>query len=60
MSLFKALYGYDPEFHVDVADDVPEGEIPTARDRIKKLHELRQGLRDQLNVARQRQIENYN
>lgn len=56
----KALYGVDPEFHVDVADNVPEREIPAAKDRIRKLHELRQGLRDQLNTARQRQIENYN
>jgi hypothetical protein len=60
MSPFKALYGYDPEFHVDIADDVPKGEIPAAKDRIQKLHELRQGLREQLNVVRQRQIEYYN
>jgi transposase InsO family protein len=60
MSPFKALYGYDPEFHVDIADDVPEREIPAAKERIRKLHELRQGLRDQLNAARQRQIEYYN
>ena len=60
ISPFRALYGFDPEFHVDVADNVPEGEIPAAKDRIRKLHELRQGLRNQLNTARQRQIENYN
>ena len=48
MSPFKALYGYDLEFHVDIADDVPEGEIPAAKDRVRKLHELRQGLREQL------------
>ena len=54
MSPFKALYGFDPEFHVDVADDVPEGEIPAARDRIQKLHELRQRLRNQLSVAQKR------
>ena len=34
MLLFKALYGYDPEFHVDIADDVPEGEILAAKNRI--------------------------
>ncbi|EED18396.1 hypothetical protein TSTA_121390 [Talaromyces stipitatus ATCC 10500] len=60
VSLFKALYGFDLEFHIDVADNVPEGEIPAAKDRIRKLYKLRQGLRDQLNTARQCQIEYYN
>jgi hypothetical protein len=60
ISPFKALYGYDPEFHVDVAVDVPEGEIPAARERIRKLHELRQGLRDQFITAQNRQIKYYN
>ena len=47
MSPFKALYGFDPEFHVNITDDVPEEEVPTVKDCIKKLHELRQGLREQ-------------
>jgi hypothetical protein len=51
MSPFRALYGFDPEFHVDVADSVPAREIPAAKDRVQKLHELRQTLRDQLNAA---------
>ena len=60
MSPFRAMYGYDPEFYVDVADDVPEGEIPAAKDRIKKLHELRATLRDQVLKAQERQIKYYN
>ncbi|ODQ68854.1 hypothetical protein LIPSTDRAFT_225261 [Lipomyces starkeyi NRRL Y-11557] len=52
MSPFRVMYGYDPEFYVDVADDVPAGEIPAAKDRIKKLHELRMTLRDQLLKSR--------
>ena len=60
MPPFRALYGYDPEFHVDIADDVPNGEVPAAKDRVKKLHELRQGLRDQFLTAQKRQIEYYN
>jgi transposase InsO family protein len=60
MSPFRAMYGYDPEFHVDVADDVPKGEIPAAKDRIKKLHELRATLRDQVLRAQERQIRYYN
>ena len=60
ISPFKALYGYDPEFHVDIADDVPEGEIPAAKDRVRKLHELRQDLREQFLKAQERQIKYYN
>jgi transposase InsO family protein len=60
MSPFRAMYGYDPEFHVDVADDVPKGEAPAAKDRIKKLHELRATLRDQVLKAQERQIKSYN
>ena len=60
MSPFKAMYGYDPEFHVDVADDTPRGEIPAARDRIEKLHELRSALREQLLKAQERQMKYYN
>ena len=41
MPPFRVLYGYDPEFHVDIADDALEREIPAAKDRIRKLHELR-------------------
>ena len=60
ISPFKALYGYDPEFHVDVADDIPEREIPAAKDRVRKLHELRQTLREQLIKIQERQIKYYN
>jgi hypothetical protein len=60
ISPFRAMYGYDPEFYVDVADDVPEGEIPAAKDRIKKLHELRATLRDQVLKAQEKQIKYYN
>ena len=60
ISPFKALYGYDPEFHVDIADDVPKGEIPAAQDRVRKLYELRQGLREQLIKVQERQIKYYN
>ena len=41
ISPFKALYGYDPEFYVDIADDVPEREVPVVKDRIRKLYKLR-------------------
>jgi hypothetical protein len=35
------MYGYDPDFHVDVEGDVSPGRAPAALDRIKKLQELR-------------------
>ena len=41
ISSFKALYEFDLEFYVDVADDVSKGEIPTTKDKIQKLYELR-------------------
>ncbi|KAJ2903488.1 hypothetical protein MKZ38_009887 [Zalerion maritima] len=56
ISPFRALYGYDPELRFDIADDVPEGEIPAARDRIRRLHELRQELRKKLNSSKKLQI----
>ena len=60
MSPFKAMYGYDPEFHVDVADDTPRGGIPAAKDRIEKLHELRTALREQVLKAQEHQMKYYN
>jgi len=44
VSPFKALYGYDPKIEIIAADGVLEGEVPDARERIEKLHELRQSL----------------
>ena len=32
--LFKAIYGYDLKFYVDIKDDIPKRGIPAVRDRI--------------------------
>jgi hypothetical protein len=58
MSPFKALYGYDPdlqttlrtELRTDTSpeDSASQGEAPAAYDRIARLTELRQQLRDHL------------
>ena len=48
------MYGYDPEIRFDIADDVPEGEIPAARDRIQRLQDLREELRQKLIIAQER------
>ena len=48
------MYGYNPEIRFDVADDVPEGEIPTAHEWICRLQELREELRKKLVAAQER------
>ena len=42
MISFKYIYGYDPKLYIDIEDDVLEGEIPLAKERIQKLKELYQ------------------
>ena len=38
---FRALYGYNPEMHIDVEDDATVGGVPAVADRIEKLQALR-------------------
>jgi hypothetical protein len=60
---FKALYGYDPELRIDLPsteDSTITGEAPAALDRITRLTELRQRLREQLVLAQERQAKYYN
>jgi hypothetical protein len=47
-TLFRAMYGYDPDFHIDfdIADDTT-GRAPAALDRIKRLQDLRDSLKAQ-------------
>jgi len=61
MTPFRALYGYDPDLHIDfaVADDVRLGEVPAAQDRVKRLHQLRERLRDKLQQAQEAQAKYY-
>jgi hypothetical protein len=60
MSPFKAMYGYDPDFHVDVEDNVPGGRTaPAAKDRVRKLHELREALQRQSAQAHAAQARYY-
>ena len=53
------MYGYDPEIRFDVADDVPEVEIPAARYRIRHLQKLREELCKKLTTAQGRQKRYY-
>ena len=43
-----ALYGYNPELRFDVEDAATKGETPAAHDRILRLYELRDRLREEL------------
>jgi hypothetical protein len=57
---FMALYGYNPELRIDIGDTVNQGEAPAARDRILRLQELRDRLRDELIKSQERQSKYYN
>ena len=57
---YRALYGYDPELRFDIADNVTKGEAPAARDRVERLHELRDRLRDEILKAQESQAKYYN
>ena len=45
---FMALYGYNLELRFDIEDTATKGETPAAHDRILRLQELRNRLREEL------------
>jgi hypothetical protein len=53
-SLNYFMFGFDCSIRLDVADNIPRGRIPAALDRVTKLHQLREDLRDKLLAARER------
>ena len=60
MSPNRLLHGFDCEIRIDVADNVIERRIPAAKDRVEKLHKLRQELRLRLVEAQERMATYYN
>src|SRR5438045_27319 len=60
MSPNRLLHSFDCEIHIEVADNVSERRIPAAKDRIEKLHQLRQELRLQLVEAQEWMAAYYN
>ena len=60
MTPFMALYGYNPELRFDVEDTATKGETPAARDRILRLKELRDRLKEELLKSQERQAKYYN
>jgi hypothetical protein len=60
---FRALYSYDPELRVDITsakDSTSKGEAPAAYNRILRLTELRERLREHLLQSQERQAKYYN
>ena len=53
------IFGFNYNLRLDIADNIPKGRIPAAYDRITKLHELREELRDKLSAARERMKKYY-
>ena len=41
MTPFKCVYGYDPEFYIDVGDVVLDKKISSAKERVEMFKELR-------------------
>lgn len=55
-----ALYGYNPELRFDVEDTANAGEAPAARERIQRLYDLRERLKEELLQSQERQAKYYN
>ena len=56
-----ALYSYNLELRFDIEDAATkDGEIPAAHDRILRLQELRDRLREELLKSQERQAKYYN
>ena len=60
MSPNRLLFGFDCNIRMDIADNVIERRIPAAYDRVQKLYELRQKLRERLVDAQERMARYYN
>lgn len=57
---FRCMYGYDPELRIDVEDDVPEGGILSAKDRVSRLQALRKEAEQQWGQTQEHQVKYYN
>ena len=59
MISFKYVYRYDLGLYMDVGDNVPEGEISSAKERVQKLKELYQELQQQIIKVQKYQTKYY-
>ena len=60
ISPFQALFGYSPSLPPMLADDVHEHDVPSARERIRKIHAARAVLDRNLAAATVSQKKHYN
>jgi hypothetical protein len=60
ISPFFAVLGYNPSMQFDAGDSTFEGEVPAAKERIQRIHELRKTLRKRLEDASKAQATYYN
>ncbi len=59
-SPFYALYGYNPEIDINIGDDIREGEIPAAKERVAQIHNAREALEKSYANAVESQTKYYN
>ena len=59
-SPFYATYGYHPTLELTTEDSALKGEMPKAKERVKKIHELRKSLSKQWQSLAESQAKTYN
>ena len=59
-SPFYLMYGYNPEIHYEVEDNSIKGGVPSAKERVKRLHDIRNQLMQRLQRANAEQTKYYN
>ena len=59
-SPYYLMYGYHPEIHYVVEDDPTGEKVPSAKDRVKHLHDVREALVKRLEHAAAEQAKYYN
>ena len=57
---FRVVLGYDPPSYFDAEDSVDKGRVPAAKERIQRIHELREDLQERLEHASEAQAKYYN
>ena len=59
-SPFYATYGYHPTLELTTEDGAPTGEVPKAKERVKKIYELRESLSKRWQSLAESQAKTYN
>ena len=59
-SPFYTIYGYHPTLKLTTKDGAPTGEVPEAKERVKKIHKLRKLLSKRWQSLAESQAKTYN